>query len=70
MGRYRVAANAALGVDASATGGQTKGMSSPVNRLRGNGAFTPTVLSLLLLVTAEYAGFIMFRRYFRHAHGG
>ncbi|TCO52989.1 hypothetical protein EV192_111183 [Actinocrispum wychmicini] len=32
--------------------------------------FTPTVLSLLLLVTLEYAGFIAFRRYFRHAHGG
>jgi hypothetical protein len=66
MAGYRIAANAALGVDTPSSGA----VSSSVNRAGKAGAFTPTTLSLLILVTAEYAAFIIARRYFRHAHGG
>lgn len=68
MARYRVGmgANAALGVDTPSSGAA----SSSARRGGPGGSFHPTVVSLLLLISAQYAAFIFLRRYFRHAHGG
>lgn len=64
--RFRMAANASVGSD-TPTGANSS------SSARGGGTvagFQPTVISLLLLVVAEYTIYIYARHYFRHSHGG
>lgn len=61
--RFRMAANAAM---ASDNPPNAQGSS----KARGTSEFHPTVVSLMILVAVEYAGFVFMRHYFRHAHGG
>jgi hypothetical protein len=66
--RYRVAANASVSATGAGQGGQTgKTRTHGVGMGKG---FQPTVASLMVLVVAEYAAYLGFRYYFRHAHGG
>jgi hypothetical protein len=64
--RFRMAANASVASD-------TPNGASSSSSARSGGTvagFHPTVISLMLLVVAEYSAYVYFRHYFRHAHGG
>jgi len=65
--RFRVAGNAAVGVG---QGASTSQASASAARGANSSAFHPTVVSLIILVLAEYAFYAWLRYYFRHAHGG
>lgn len=64
--RFRVAGNAAVGVGQGASVSQK----SASDARGAQSAFHPTVVSLIILVLAEYAFYAWLRYYFRHAHGG
>jgi hypothetical protein len=60
----------------STSGVSGKSQGSPSSAIKGGraklaaGEFHPTVVSLMVLVVAEYAAYLGLRYYFRHAHGG
>lgn len=50
--------------------GSNGGATMPKMSVAGAGAWTPTILNLLVLITLEIAGYVALRYAFRSAHGG
>jgi hypothetical protein len=64
--RFRMAANAGMASDTPPGAAS----SSKARNRASVGGYHPTVVSLIVLVTAEYTAYVFLRHYFRHAHGG